>query len=103
VANLTTVAVLLWAGPKPMTLEEKKLRQHLQLVLNVAAEQQAKILASWRCEARAPNKECSVHRGPSCPIEQPNRVESVHSPAGHRTDSNHEARGASSARGRTMT
>jgi hypothetical protein len=30
--------VLLRDGPEPMTPEEKKLRQHLQTLLNVAAE-----------------------------------------------------------------
>jgi hypothetical protein len=95
--------VLLRAGPESMTLEGKKLCQHLQTLLHAAAEQQVESLAYRRCEARARAQECSVHRGSSRPWGQLGRAESVHSPSGRRVDSNRGARGASSVRGKTMT
>jgi hypothetical protein len=36
--NLTAAAILLLAGPEPMTSEHKKLRQHLQMLLDTATE-----------------------------------------------------------------
>jgi hypothetical protein len=86
-----------------MTLEEKKLRQHLLTLLNVVAEQQAESLASQHHEARAPNKKRSVHRGSSCPSGQPGHTESVHSSAACKVNSGHGPRGSSSVHGRIMT
>jgi hypothetical protein len=83
--NLAATAVLLQAGLEPTTPEEKKLRQHLQMLLNVVTKQQAESSASRRREARAPDEERSVHHGSSRPSGQPGRAKSVRSPAGCRS------------------
>jgi hypothetical protein len=49
--NLTAVAILFRAGLEPTTLEEKKLCQHLQMLLDASVKLQVKSLASRRREA----------------------------------------------------
>jgi hypothetical protein len=86
-----------------MIPEEKKLRQHLQMLLDVVTVQQAENSMSQRRETRAPAPERSVHDRSSRPSGQPGRVESIRSPANHRVEPSRGARGASSVRRRTMT
>jgi hypothetical protein len=64
--NLVVAAVILRTSLETVTPEEKKIRQHLQTLLDVAAVQQAESSASQREDTRMQASEWSAHRGSLC-------------------------------------